>query len=124
VGQQIPESDVRPILASPLADISVDGIVDSDASAFRLLYDDWSGREHLGQRSEIEDRVIADKRRRIVERACPERLAPQRARRVTHLDNGTRKRPGIDSLRYHTGGGKENGSGMHAAAQLLSLPLP
>ena len=98
MGQQVAESDVRPILSSPLADIPGDGIVDSDASAFGLLYDDWSGREDLSQRSEIEDRVIAYMRRRIIERAGSERLAPERVRRVTHLDDSARKRPKVEGL--------------------------
>jgi hypothetical protein len=124
VGQQVAKSDLRPILASPLADISVDRVVESDASAFRLLYDDWGSRENFGQRSEIEDRVIADVRRRIIERAGSKRLAPERVRRVTHLDDSARKRPGVDGLRNYTGCGNEPGGMVHVAAQPLSLPLP
>ena len=96
--QQVADGDVGAIRALPCGNVLADAIVEAEHAALDLLHGERRGREHLGQRRQVEDRVVCRRRRgRLVAEAseCP---APEGPGRVADFNDRRGKRLLPDSL--------------------------
>ena len=60
--EEVADGDVGAIRAFPCGDAIADSIVDAEHPSLHLLHDERRGREHLGQRRKVEDRVLGRRR--------------------------------------------------------------
>jgi hypothetical protein len=108
VGEEIAQGDVRTIRAFPRRDVLADAIVQAERSPFDLLHDERGGGEHLGERGEVEDRVLGGRGRPGVVAKASKGPAPQRPGGIADFNDRRRKRPLPDGVFEYLTGQREH----------------